>query len=107
WVTGAADLFDAGSVERFAGRLVGVLGVVAGDPGVRVSQVGVVDAAERRRLLVEWNDTGAGGPGGRVRVLIGGRVRVVPEGVAVVCGGGHVSYAELWVRAGRLAGYLG
>src|SRR5581483_7647883 len=35
----AADLFDAGTAEAIAGRLVRVLEQVAADPGMRVSQV--------------------------------------------------------------------
>ena len=50
-VLAAADLFDAGTAEAIAGRLVRVLEQVAADPGVRVSQVEVLDAAERRQLV--------------------------------------------------------
>jgi hypothetical protein len=50
----AADLFDAGTAEQIAGRLVRVLEQVAADPGLRVSQVELMDADEQRRLLQEW-----------------------------------------------------
>src|SRR6266516_4757885 len=56
-VTGAADLFDADTVAVMAERLVRVLDAVTADPGLRVSEVDVLDAAERRRILTEWNDT--------------------------------------------------
>ncbi|MGW0730863.1 condensation domain-containing protein, partial [Streptomyces mirabilis] len=46
-VTGAADLFDAASVEQIAGRFVRVLEVLAGDVSTRVSGVEVLDEAER------------------------------------------------------------
>ncbi|MFI9367067.1 condensation domain-containing protein, partial [Kitasatospora sp. NPDC053057] len=53
----SADLFEAETVERLAERLVRVLAMVAADPQLPLSAIGVLDAAERRRVLVEWNDT--------------------------------------------------
>ncbi|MGH3070488.1 MAG: amino acid adenylation domain-containing protein, partial [Streptosporangiaceae bacterium] len=53
----SADLFDAGTAEALAARLVRVLEQVAADPGRRVSQVDILGAAERRQVLAGWNDT--------------------------------------------------
>ncbi len=53
----ATDLFDQATVRALAGRLTRLLGQVARDPGRRVSQLDLLTAAERRRLLREWNDT--------------------------------------------------
>ncbi|MFJ7281015.1 condensation domain-containing protein, partial [Kitasatospora sp. NPDC098663] len=58
-VIGAADLFDAASIERTAAQLARVLEAVATDPGVGVGSVDVLGEVERRRVLVEWNATGA------------------------------------------------
>ena len=101
-VTGAADLFDRGSVELIAGRLVRVLAAVAADPGLRVSQVDVLEAAERDQLVAGWNDTAAELPPGMVPELVAAQAARVPDAVAVTCGGELVSYAELAARAGRL-----
>ncbi|MFF7593368.1 condensation domain-containing protein, partial [Kitasatospora purpeofusca] len=65
-VIGAEDLFDRGSVERVAARLVRVLEAVAADASVRLSAVDVLDADERRRVLVDWNDTVVGVSAGSV-----------------------------------------
>ena len=100
------DLFDAVTARSIAGRLVRVLGQVAADPNVRVSQVEVVDAAERRRLTQEWNDTAAVVPDLTLAGLFGAQVARSPDAVAVVCGGEALSYREVGARAGRLAGYL-
>ena len=102
-VTGAADLFDAGTVEVVAGRLVRVLEAVAADPGLRVSQVEVLEPAERHQLLAGWNDTAVDLPPGSVPELFGGQAARIPDAVAVACGGERGSYAELEARAGRLA----
>ncbi len=53
----ATDLFDEATVELLAGRLTRLLGQAARDPGRRISQLAVLTAEERRRQLVEWNDT--------------------------------------------------
>ncbi|MEV7116833.1 non-ribosomal peptide synthetase, partial [Streptomyces anulatus] len=94
------------SVERLAGRLVRVLELVAGDPGLRLGAVEVLAADERRRVLVEWNDTGADFGSGLVPELFAGVVARTPDAVAVVADGVKVSFAELDARANRLAHYL-
>src|SRR6202167_5142011 len=101
----AADLFSAGAAGSLAERLVRVLAAVAADPVVRVHAVGVLDAAERARVLEEWNDTGAV-PGVTVAGLFGVRAAACPDAVAGVDREGVVTYGELDVAAGRLAGVL-
>jgi len=105
-LTGAADLFDAGTVEVLAGRLVRVLEAVAADPGLRVSQVDVLEPAERDQLVAGWNDTARDIPAATFSGLFARQVALVPDAVAVTCGGEHVSYAQLDARAGRLGQYL-
>ncbi|WP_449343604.1 condensation domain-containing protein, partial [Streptomyces yaanensis] len=103
---GSADLFDAATVVAMAERLVRVLETVAADPFVRVSGMDVLDAVERRRVLVEWNDTDAVVPAGTLPGLFAGQVARTPDAVAVVFEGESVSYAELDARANRLARVL-
>ena len=105
-MTGAAELFDAGTVAVIAGRLVRVLAAVAADPGLRVSQVEVLEAAERHQVLAGWNDTAVAVGPGLLPELFAGQAARTPDAVAVTCQGELVSYAELAARAGRLAGYL-
>ncbi|MFJ9567946.1 condensation domain-containing protein, partial [Streptomyces fuscichromogenes] len=50
-VTGAADVFDVGTVEGIAERFGRVLELVAADPGVRVHGVDVLSWEERGRVL--------------------------------------------------------
>ncbi|MFJ3928584.1 amino acid adenylation domain-containing protein, partial [Streptomyces sp. NPDC090022] len=105
-VIGAADLFEAESVERIAGRLVRVLELVAADPGLRLSGVDVLGDVERRRVLVEWNDSAVEFGDSLVPELFAGQVARTPDAVAVVADGVEVSFAELEERANRLAHYL-
>ncbi|WP_416986776.1 amino acid adenylation domain-containing protein, partial [Streptomyces sp. T028] len=105
-VIGAADLFDPVSVEALAERLVRVLGVVAADARVRVSGVPVLSDAERHRVVVDWNGTAVVVGDVSWPVLFAERVASVPGAVAVVCGEEELTFAELDVRASRLAGVL-
>jgi amino acid adenylation domain-containing protein len=67
----------------------------------------VLSAGERRRLLVEFNDTGVPfSDGVAVHQLVEECVGLAPGAVAVVCGEERVTYGELNARANRLAHYL-
>ena len=105
-VRAAADLFDEATVEAMAGRFVRVLGVAAGDPGVRVREVGVLSAEERVQVVAGWNDTAVEVPDVSVPELIWARSQAVPDAVAVECGGAWLSYGELAAQAARFAQYL-
>src|SRR5207245_932894 len=99
-------LFDRGSVEQIAGRLVRVLAAVTADPGLRVSQVEVLEAAERYQLLVQWNDTAADLPRQMLPELFAARAGRVPDAVGGGGGGGLGCSAGGGGRGGRLAGGL-
>ncbi|MFI9366964.1 condensation domain-containing protein, partial [Kitasatospora sp. NPDC053057] len=105
-VVGAADLFEAESVERLAARLVRVLELVAADPEVRLSAVDVLSVEERAQVLTEWNSSAVEFGSTLVPGLFAAQVARTPVAVAVVADGEEVSFAELDVRANRLAHYL-
>jgi amino acid adenylation domain-containing protein len=102
----ATDLFDRATVEGVVDRLVRVLEQVAADPGVPVHGVGVLDPAERRRLLALGADTAAPTPGVTIPDLVRRQVAATPDAVAVVCDDVTLTYRELDERAGRLARVL-
>ncbi|WP_329101145.1 amino acid adenylation domain-containing protein [Micromonospora sp. NBC_01699] len=74
------------------------------DPPLRA--VKVLDDAERRRVIEEWNDTAADFAGIPVPELIRRQVVRTPEAPAAVHEGAALSYAELATRADRLARLL-
>ncbi|MEV0688539.1 amino acid adenylation domain-containing protein, partial [Nocardia sp. NPDC050378] len=53
----STDLFDRSSVTGFVDRLRRLLDVVTVDPHTRIETVDLLTEAERRQLVVEWNDT--------------------------------------------------
>ncbi|MEY9878307.1 amino acid adenylation domain-containing protein, partial [Streptacidiphilus sp. MAP12-33] len=73
-VRGAADLFDADSVQRIAERWARVLELVVGGPELRLNQIEVLTDAEKRQVLGEWSDAG---PETVAQLLVGG---LTPEG---------------------------
>jgi amino acid adenylation domain-containing protein len=87
--------------------LANVVGALEEAPGTRLARLGVLDAVERCRVVEEWNDTAMPGVGAMlVPELFEAQVVRTPDAVAVVSDGCAVSYAELEVRANRLAHYL-
>jgi len=57
-----SDLFAAETIERMLRHLRNLLDAVVADPLQRVADLPLLDDAERDRLLVEWNETGAESP---------------------------------------------
>ncbi|MBB5940179.1 non-ribosomal peptide synthetase, partial [Streptomyces zagrosensis] len=98
----ATSLFDQPTVERMAEHFVRLLEGVAAEPDVALSAIDISSVHERRLLRV-WNDTAVVVPEVSVSELVARRAAVVPGAVAVECGGVRLSFAELDVRANRLA----
>ncbi|MGW0209067.1 amino acid adenylation domain-containing protein [Streptomyces sp. NPDC003233] len=105
---GTSDhLFDPGSGERLAERLVRLLSAVAEEPTTRLSRLPLISADERQDLLVgsyreQHEDLGRG-----VVERIRDHARAHPDAVAVTDARGSVDYARLVGRASALSRRLG
>ncbi|MEU8898016.1 non-ribosomal peptide synthase/polyketide synthase, partial [Nocardia sp. NPDC048505] len=107
----ATDLFDEPTVQSFADRFVRVLDAVIDDPGVVVSTIDLLAAAESDRILDAWNDTAHPvDPGATLVSLLDATVAAFPDAVALVAdeatGRRELDYAELDARVNRLARQL-
>ncbi|MEN3359374.1 MAG: hypothetical protein V7637_3356, partial [Mycobacteriales bacterium] len=100
------SMFDTSTVERMVGHLLALLREFAADPGRTVGAVPLLSADDRRRLLLDWNDTDASTPGRTFPAEFEAQVARTPDAVALVCGGERLTYADLNARANRLARYL-
>jgi amino acid adenylation domain-containing protein len=100
----ATDLFEAASAERMVGHWRVLLESIVADPGERISHLDLLGEAERRRLLLEWNDTARPYPREAcIHALFEAQVERAPGAIAVSCGGQQLTYGELNARANRLA----
>jgi pristinamycin I synthase-3/4 len=111
WLDGyfeyAADLFDQSTVERFAEHLKTLLKGIVSAPQARLSELPVLSEAERRRLLVEWNDTAAAYPRDKcLHELFGQQSGKTPDAIALAYEDSALSYGELDRHANQLAHYL-
>jgi amino acid adenylation domain-containing protein len=101
------DLFDASTITRMMGHFRILLESAVKDPGIQISRMPMLSDAERRQLLVEWNDTRVPYPAVEcVHQLVEQQVEKTPDAVAVTFEGQSLSYRELNSRANRLAHYL-
>jgi amino acid adenylation domain-containing protein len=97
------DLFTAHSVDQIGERLVRLLRAVVTSPDAPLSEADVLSAAERRRILVEWNDTGRAISASVLPDLISATAAATPNATAVIAGEVTLTYRQLTARANRLA----
>ncbi|MFE4444386.1 amino acid adenylation domain-containing protein [Streptomyces sp. NPDC056820] len=102
----SADLFDADTVSAFVARLVRLLEGAVAAPDQPIGRVGLLDAAERERMVVTWNDTATDVPRVAQPELFQAQVARTPDAPAVVFGGEELTYAQLNAGANRLARFL-
>ena len=93
--------------ERVAQRLAIVLTAAVGDPSALVSTLPVMDASEREKILVNFNQTAAEFPRERcIHHLFEEQAARHPNRAALRCGETQFTYAELNTAANRIAHWL-
>jgi amino acid adenylation domain-containing protein len=104
---GAADLFDPGTMDRLARCFQALLEGIVERPDRPMSELPLLDPAERSQILEDWNDTRFPYPREAcIHELFEEQARKTPGAVALRSPGGEMTYAELDARAGALAGLL-
>jgi amino acid adenylation domain-containing protein len=102
----STDLFEHGTVERMVGHLERVLEQVAADADVRLSQLELLDQAEREQVLGAWNHTAREYADPPAHALFAEWARRAPDATALLDGREAVTYGELDRRASVLARHL-
>ncbi|WP_343123113.1 amino acid adenylation domain-containing protein, partial [Xanthomonas sp. NCPPB 1128] len=100
-------LFDEATVARYFGYWQRLLAGMTLNDTAAMARLPLLDAAERNRLLNDWNATERRYPDTTVHALFEAQAQRSPDAVALSyedgAGGNALSYAELNCRANRLA----
>jgi len=103
----STDLFDKTRIERMAEHMRVLLEGIVAEPDQQIGKLPLLSEAERRQLLVEWNDTRTDYPTGLTLMdLFEAQAARTPEAVAVAFEGESLTYRELDQRANQLGHYL-
>ena len=103
----STELFEDSTVARMAEQLRTLLEGIVEEPELHFSALPLLPEEERRRLLVDWNETRVDYPSAScVHELISAQAQRSAETTAVEFAGERWTYAELEERSNRLAHYL-
>lgn len=103
------QVYERETIERTARHFARLLESAVTQPESLASGLEMLTAAERRQLLIEWNDTAARYPqqeGGCFHELFEAQVAERPDAPAVVYEHEQLTYGELNKRANQLAHHL-
>jgi non-ribosomal peptide synthetase component F len=103
-----AELFGEALMRRMVQHLESAVAEVVAHRGEgRLGELQLLSEEERRRQLVEWNDTNTQYERDRcVHEVFEAQVERAPDALALVSGSEALTYGELNARANRLAHYL-
>ncbi|SFP36146.1 non-ribosomal peptide synthetase [Pseudomonas sp. NFPP28] len=103
----AVALFDASTVQRYAGYFTRVLQAMADNDQAVLEQVSLVDERERQHLLFDFNATEvAYDLEQTLHGLFEAQATRTPDAIAVKADDGVLTYAELNARANQLSRHL-
>lgn len=100
-------LFNADTIRRLLNHFSVLLENLVMNPTARISSVPIMTTAERRQILLDWNDTKAEFPESLcLHQLFEYQAAKTPAAAAIVTEQEVISYGDLNHRANRLARYL-
>jgi amino acid adenylation domain-containing protein len=104
WLEYNTDLFDRPMIESLIGHYNTLLRGIIADPDEKISRLPILTDAERKRLLVEFNDTAAEYPlTNCVHQLFEAQAQRAPNAVAIIFEGQKLTYGELHQKADQIA----
>jgi amino acid adenylation domain-containing protein len=99
------DRFSAAAVEQIRRSYETLLSALLADPRASLGSLDMLDAGEREQLQAA-NPVAKALPAPLLAEEIARHAQLQPEAIAVTCGEHQLSYAELDLRANRLAHHL-
>ena len=107
WLEYSTDLFEAPTIARMAVHFRTLLETIVANPEERISRLSLLSKRERKRILVEWNQTRTGF--GRFHTFLerfASQAARTPDATAVSTTQVRLSYREIARRASEIAGHL-
>ncbi|MCG1056113.1 amino acid adenylation domain-containing protein, partial [Mycetohabitans sp. B5] len=96
-------LYTIEDLKLHQDRFLKLVNVLSANPKQSIGCVDLLDATERQQLLVEWNDTAHPMPETTLPALFEAQVAKTPDAIALAFEDQTINYAEVNVRANRLA----
>ncbi len=106
YVEYATDLFEDATIARALQHFQTLLQSCLEHPGRRLSELPMLGEDERRKVLVEFNDTATDFPRLCIHSLLEQTAQRVPDATALICGEERTTYRELNQRANQIAHHL-
>ena len=104
YLTFNSELFTLAAMERLLAHYSKLLGGMIASPTARVSRLPLLTEAERRQILITWNDTALPFPADEaIDVIFARQAAKTPDAIAVSENGHRTTYAELNALANRYA----
>ena len=101
------ELFDDSTLNRFAGHYETLLQGILTKPTNLISILPLLPSSEKNQILFEWNNTKRDLPAKPyLHALFEKQAKKIPDAVALVFAGSHLTYQELNIRANQLAHHL-
>jgi amino acid adenylation domain-containing protein len=102
----ATDLFELTTIQQMAAHLLILLQGIIKQPKQAISHLPLLTKAERKTLLIDWNQTEADYPSKTIHQLFEAQVEKTPDNIALGFETMRLTYRELNEKANQLAHYL-
>ncbi|MGH3684924.1 MAG: amino acid adenylation domain-containing protein [Pseudonocardiaceae bacterium] len=99
----ATDLFDLATIETLFTRWIRLLETIVTDPDQPINRIDILTPNERRRLLIDYNNTAHLITQDSLPVLFQAQATRTPDTVAVISGNTRLTYTQLNTAANHLA----
>ena len=96
-------LYDPSTIQRLVGHFSRLLAEAVNAPDTPVAELRLMDEPEETTVLRDWNATGRAYPETGIAALFAAQAAAHPAAIALKFAGSEMSYANLDVRANRLA----
>jgi amino acid adenylation domain-containing protein/non-ribosomal peptide synthase protein (TIGR01720 family) len=103
----STDLFAAKTIHSLAEHFQILLWGIIANPQQKLSRLPLLTEAEKRQLLIEWNDTQVDYPQDEcIHHLFEAQVERTPDAIAIIGESQQLTYCQLNKQANQLAHYL-